>query len=43
MDGRTGGDVDRGPLPAIAIFVAGLGFGLPGDGLRDVLDPERGR
>ena len=43
MDGRTGGDVDRGPLPAIAIFVVGPGFGLPGDGLRDVLDPERGR
>ena len=35
--------MDCGPLPAIAIFVASLGFDLPGDGLRDVLDPERGR
>ena len=35
--------MDRGPLPAIAIFVVSPGFNLPGDGLRDVLDPERGR
>ena len=35
--------MDGGPLPAIAIFMVHLGFDLPGDGLRDMLDPENGR
>jgi len=30
-------------MPGMAIFIVSLGFNLLGDGLRDVLDPKRGR